>query len=154
MSTKRSASGADLQKRGSEGAGLTMTAVERDAYGSADSLEVRTVGRPTAAGEDVLVAVSAAGLDRGAWHVMTGRPYLMRIAGFGLRRPKNPGLGSELAGVVEAVGPDVTGLAVGDAVFGIGRASLAEYALPVLASWPGCRRTSRTCRRPPSPSPA
>ena len=60
---------------------------------------------------------------------MTGQPYLMRIAGFGLRRPKNPGLGSELAGVVEAVGPDVTGLAPGDAVFGIGRASFAEFSL-------------------------
>ena len=129
MSTKRNVLGADLQKRGSETAGLTMTAVERDTYGSADLLEVRTVERPTAAGDDVLVAVSAAGLDRGAWHVMTGRPYLMRIAGFGLRRPKNPGLGSELAGVVEAVGPDVAGLAPGDAVFGVGRASFAEYAL-------------------------
>lgn len=61
--------------------------------------------------------------------MMTGRPYLMRIAGFGLRRPKKPGLGSELAGVVEAVGPDVTAFAVGDEVFGIGRASFAEYAL-------------------------
>lgn len=129
MSTKRDVLDAELQERDSESAGLTMTAVERDAYGSAELLQVRTVARPTAAGEDVLVAVSAAGLDRGAWHVMTGRPYLMRIAGFGLRRPKNPGLGSELAGVVEAVGPDVRSLAVGDAVFGIGRSSFAEYAL-------------------------
>ncbi len=128
MSTKRDL-GAGLQERNSEFAGLTMTAVERDTYGSAELLQVRTVGRPTATGDDVLVAVGAAGLDRGAWHVMTGRPYLMRIAGFGLRRPKNRGLGSELAGVVEALGPNVTGLAVGDAVFGVGRASFAEYAL-------------------------
>jgi NADPH:quinone reductase-like Zn-dependent oxidoreductase len=106
-----------------------MKAVVRDTYGSADLLEVRDVERPAAAGDDVLVRVHAAGIERGAWHVMTGRPYLLRIAGFGLRRPKNPGLGSELAGVVEAVGADVTGLAAGDAVFGVGRDSFAEYAL-------------------------
>ena len=129
VSTKRNVPGAELDKPGPEGSALTMTAVQRDRYGSADLLEVRAAARPTATGDDVLVAVSAAGLDRGAWHVMTGQPYLMRIAGFGLRRPKNPGLGSELAGVVEAVGPDVTGLAVGDPVFGIGRAAFAEYAL-------------------------
>jgi NADPH:quinone reductase-like Zn-dependent oxidoreductase len=129
VSTNPNVPGADLKKPGAEGSALTMTAVERDAYGSADLLEVRTVARPIAAGADVLVAVGAAGLDRGAWHIMTGQPYLMRIAGFGLRRPKNPGLGAELAGVVEAVGPDVTGMAPGDAVFGIGRATFAQYAL-------------------------
>jgi NADPH:quinone reductase-like Zn-dependent oxidoreductase len=106
-----------------------MKAVVRDTYGSADLLEVRDVERPAAAGDEVLVRVQAAGIDRGAWHVMTGRPYLLRIAGFGVRRPKNPGFGSELAGVVEAVGADVTGLAAGDAVFGVGRDSFAEYAL-------------------------
>ena len=129
MSTNPNVPGAELEKPGPEGAALTMIGVERVAYGSADLLEVRTVARPTTAGADVLVSVSAAGLDRGAWHIMTGQPYLMRIAGFGLRRPKNRGLGSELAGVVESVGPDVTGMAPGDAVFGIGRASFAQYAL-------------------------
>ncbi len=129
MSTKRTEPGADVHGARPRAAGSTMTAAGRDTYGSADLLEVRTVPRPIAVGGDVLVAVSDAGLDRGAWHVMTGQPYLMRVAGFGFRRPKNPGIGSELAGVVEAVGPDVTGLAVGDAVFGIGRASFAEYAL-------------------------
>jgi NADPH:quinone reductase-like Zn-dependent oxidoreductase len=129
VSPKPAASSAELQERDREAPGPSMTAVQRDTYGTADLLEVRTVARPTVAGADVLVAVRAAGLDRGAWHVMTGRPYVMRIAGFGLRRPKDPGLGSELAGVVEAVGSEVTGLAPGDAVFGVGRASLAEYAL-------------------------
>jgi NADPH:quinone reductase-like Zn-dependent oxidoreductase len=129
MSTKRTVLGADVQGRRPIAAGSTMTAIGRDTYGSADLLDVRTVPRPIATGDDVLVAVRAAGLDRGAWHVMTGQPYLMRIAGFGLRRPKNPGIGSELAGVVQAVGPDVTGLTVGDAVFGVGRASFAEFAL-------------------------
>ena len=106
-----------------------MKAVVRDRYGSADVLAVRDVERPVAGDGEVLVRVRAAGLDRGAWHVMTGQPYLMRIAGFGLRRPKNHGLGTELAGVVEAVGAGVTGLNPGDAVFGVGSASFAEYTV-------------------------
>src|SRR5450755_4465584 len=130
MSTKRN--GPTVHVYGREAsealASATMTGVVRDAYGPADVLQVRDVERPTIGRGGVLVQVRAAGLDRGAWHIMTGRPYLMRIAGFGLRRPKVPGLGAELAGVVEAVDADVTGLAPGDAVFGTGRASFAEYA--------------------------
>jgi NADPH:quinone reductase-like Zn-dependent oxidoreductase len=106
----------------------TMKAVVRDRYGSADLLQLRDVARPAVAEDEVLVRVSAAGLDRGVWHVMTGRPYLMRIAGFGLRRPKIAVLGSDLAGVIEAIGAGVTGLAPGDAVFGVGTGSFAEYA--------------------------
>jgi NADPH:quinone reductase-like Zn-dependent oxidoreductase len=105
-----------------------MTAVVRDTYGSADLLELRDVERPAVAGDEVLVRIRAAGLDRGVWHIMTGRPYLVRLAGYGIRRPKTATLGSDLAGVVEAAGADVRGLAPGDAVFGIGRGSLAEYA--------------------------
>lgn len=106
----------------------TMRAVVRDAYGSADVLQVRDVPTPAAAAGEVLIRVQAAGLDRGAWHFMTGRPYLMRLAGFGIRRPKDPGLGTELVGVVEDVGTGVTGLAVGDTVYGAGRNSFAQYA--------------------------
>jgi NADPH:quinone reductase-like Zn-dependent oxidoreductase len=106
----------------------TMRAVVRDAYGAVDLLQVREVPTPTAAAGEVLVRVRAAGLDRGAWHVMTGRPYLLRLSGFGVRRPKDPGLGTELAGVVEAVGEGVTGVAVGEAVYGAGKGSFAEYA--------------------------
>jgi NADPH:quinone reductase-like Zn-dependent oxidoreductase len=105
-----------------------MQAVTRDTYGSADLLQVRDVPTPAAAPGEVLVRVRAAGLDRGAWHVMTGRPYLMRLAGFGLRRPRNPGLGTEFAGVVEAVGADVTGFALGDAVYGAGTSTFAQFA--------------------------
>ena len=72
--------------------------------------------------------VEAAGLDRGTWHLMTGLPYLGRLA-FGLRRPKNPVPGRDLAGTVVAVGSAVTRFAVGDAVFGIGSGSFAEYAV-------------------------
>jgi NADPH:quinone reductase-like Zn-dependent oxidoreductase len=127
MQTKRNGLGGDVQQQGASEAS-TMKAVVRDTYGSADLLEVRDVERPTVAGGEVLVRVRAAGLDRGAWHVMTGRPYLMRIAGFGVRRPKDPGLGTELAGMVEAVGADVTGYAIGDAVYGAGKSSFAQWA--------------------------
>ena len=51
--------------------------------------------------------VRAAGLDRGVWHIMAGLPYLIRVAGYGLRRPKTAGLGTELSGIVEAVGEKV-----------------------------------------------
>jgi NADPH:quinone reductase-like Zn-dependent oxidoreductase len=106
-----------------------MKAIVRDRYGSADVLRLSEVVVPEVADDEVLVRVRAAGLDRGAWHVMAGLPYLIRVAGYGLRRPKVRGLGSELAGVVEAVGANVTGLAAGEAVFGAGRAAFAAYAV-------------------------
>ena len=106
-----------------------MKAIVRDAYGSADVLRLEDVDEPVAGDGEVLVRVRAAGLDRGAWHFMAGVPYLIRIAGFGVRRPKNRGLGSELAGVVEAAGAGVTGFAPGDAVYGTCRAAFAEYAV-------------------------
>ena len=83
--------------------------------------------RPEIADDEVLVRVRAAGLDRGTWHLMTGRPYLMRPR---LRspRPKNPVPGLDVAGTVVAVGSAVTRFAVGDEVFGIGRGTFAEYA--------------------------
>jgi NADPH:quinone reductase-like Zn-dependent oxidoreductase len=105
-----------------------MKAVTRDTYGSAELMTFGDVERPGPAAGEVLVRVRAAGLDRGVWHLMAGRPYLLRLAGFGIRRPKDAGLGSDLAGVVEAVGAGVTGFAPGDAVFGSGRGSFAEYA--------------------------
>jgi NADPH:quinone reductase-like Zn-dependent oxidoreductase len=106
----------------------TMNAIVRDRYGSADVLRLSEVEVPHVSDEQVLVRVRAAGLERGAWHIMAGLPYLLRAVGYGLRRPKVAGLGSELAGVVEAVGAKVTGLEPGDAVFGTCRASFAEYA--------------------------
>jgi NADPH:quinone reductase-like Zn-dependent oxidoreductase len=86
------------------------------------------VSRPEIKGDDVLVRVRAAGVDRGILHMMTGLPYLGRLA-FGLRKPRERVLGLDLAGVVEAVGPKVTRFAVGDAVYGSGRGSYAEYAV-------------------------
>ncbi|WP_088288405.1 NAD(P)-dependent alcohol dehydrogenase [Kineosporia sp. A_224] len=111
-----------------------MRAVVRDAYGSPDVLTVREISVPAAGEGEVLVRVHAAGIDRGAIHILTGRPYLMRLAGYGVRRPKEAGLGSELSGVVEAVGPGVTGLSPGDEVFGVGRSTFAQYAVADAAA--------------------
>jgi NADPH:quinone reductase-like Zn-dependent oxidoreductase len=106
----------------------TMQAIVQDRYGSAEVFRLARVNRPEIAANEVLVRVRAAGLDRGTWHMMTGRPYLLRLLGFGFRRPKNtvPGLG--VAGTVAAVGSAVTGFAAGEEVFGISRGSFAEYA--------------------------
>jgi len=105
-----------------------MKAIARDRYGPADGLELRDIDRPEIGGDEVLIRVHAAGLDRGVWHVMTGLPYPIRLAGFGVRAPKDPVLGADVAGVVEAVGSEVTRFQVGDEVFGVGKGAFAEYA--------------------------
>src|SRR4051794_16575112 len=106
-----------------------MTAIVQDEYGPApeDVLRVEEIARPVIGEDEVLVRVHAASVDRGTWHVMAGLPYPIRVAGFGLRRPKYRNPGRNLAGTVEAVGSSVTGFKPGDAVFGIGAASFAEY---------------------------
>src|SRR5207248_7893286 len=107
----------------------TMQAAVRRLYGPADLVHLEDVEKPTVKDGEVHVRVRAAGVDRGVWHLMAGKPYLMRIAGFGLRAPKNPVLGRELAGVVEAVGNGVTRFKPGDEVFGVGEGSFAEYVV-------------------------
>jgi NADPH:quinone reductase-like Zn-dependent oxidoreductase len=106
----------------------TMQAVVQDRYGSADVLQLRELDRPGAGAGEVVVRVRAAGVDQGAWHLMAGQPYLMRLLGFGLRGPKERVRGRDLAGVVEAVGTGVTSRQPGDEVFGTCRGSFAEYA--------------------------
>ncbi len=106
-----------------------MKAIVHDTYGATDVLELRDIAQPRVADGQVLVQVRAAGVSRGDWHVMTGLPYPIRLAGYGLRAPKNPVLGMDLAGVVEAVGKDVTRFSPGDEVFGIGVGAFADYAL-------------------------
>ena len=105
-----------------------MKAIVQDRYGSTDVLEYRDVDRPQIADDEVLVRVHAAGVDRGVWHLMTGRPYPVRLAGYGLRAPKTQVPGMDVAGVVEAVGRDVTRFQRGDEVFGVGKGAFAEYA--------------------------
>ena len=106
----------------------SMKAIVQDTYGSTDVLEFRDIDKPEIADDEVLLRVHAAGVDRGVWHLMTGLAYPIRLAGYGLRRPKTPVPGTDMAGVVEAVGNDVTRFQPGDAVFGIGKGAYAEYA--------------------------
>jgi NADPH:quinone reductase-like Zn-dependent oxidoreductase len=106
-----------------------MRAIVQDRYGAADVLGQAHIARPEVKDHEVLVKVHAAGLDRGTWHLMTGKPYLMRIAGLGFRGPKDRVPGRDLAGTVTAVGAGVTEFVVGDEVYGVGRGSFAEYAV-------------------------
>jgi NADPH:quinone reductase-like Zn-dependent oxidoreductase len=106
----------------------TMRAIVQDGYGSADVLRLAKVARPEIAGDEVLVGVRAAGLDRGTWHGMTGRPHLGRLF-FGLRKPRNPVPGRAVAGTVVACGSAVTRFSVGDEVYGVAPGSFAEYAV-------------------------
>jgi NADPH:quinone reductase-like Zn-dependent oxidoreductase len=106
-----------------------MKAITQDRYGSADVLRLRDVEEPHPGEHEVVVQVRAAGIARGVVHVMTGEPYLMRVVGFGLRRPKNPVLGQDVAGLVTATGDGVTRFEVGDEVFGVARGSFAERAV-------------------------
>lgn len=109
-------------------AAAPMRAMLQSAYGGLEVYRAGTVDRPRLAAGEVLVQVHAAGFDRGTWHMMTGRPYLMRLMGFGFRAPKNPVPGLEVAGTVVEVGAGVSRFKVGDAVFGVARGAFAEYA--------------------------
>jgi NADPH:quinone reductase-like Zn-dependent oxidoreductase len=104
-----------------------VKAIVQDRYGTADVLELRDVDRPVARDNEVLLRVHAAGVGPDVWHLMTGTPYMIRAA-MGLRRPRNPVLGWDGAGVIEAVGTKVTDLKPGDEVFGSCLGSFAEYA--------------------------
>jgi NADPH:quinone reductase-like Zn-dependent oxidoreductase len=106
----------------------SMRAVVQRAYGSAADLDLDTVAVPGIAADEVLIEVHAAGVDRGVWHLMTGTPYVIRIVGFGLTKPKQPIPGLDVAGRVVAVGTDVTRFSPGDEVFGIASGSFADYA--------------------------
>ena len=106
----------------------TMQAITQSGYGGLEVFSFGAVSRPRIEANEVLVRVESAGLDRGTWHLMTGRPYLMRLMGFGLRRPKQQVPGFDVAGTVVEVGAEVTRFTVGDAVFGIAKGSFAELA--------------------------
>jgi NADPH:quinone reductase-like Zn-dependent oxidoreductase len=107
-----------------------MKAIVQDRYGDVEVLDLRDIDQPVPTDDQVLVRVHAAGLHRGDWHVMTGLPYLIRIVvpTLGLRGPKSPVLGMDVAGHVEAVGASVTRFQPGDAVFGWCDGAFAEYA--------------------------
>jgi NADPH:quinone reductase-like Zn-dependent oxidoreductase len=104
-----------------------MNAAVHDRYGGAAVIHVGRRPVPAFADDEVLIRVEAAGLDRGTWHLLTGKPYLVRLA-TGLRGPRDAVLGRDVAGVVVATGSAVHRLAVGTPVFGVATGSFAEYA--------------------------
>jgi NADPH:quinone reductase-like Zn-dependent oxidoreductase len=104
-----------------------MKAIVQHEYGPPDDLELENIDTPVAKDDEVLLRVHAAGVDPGVWHLTTGLPYLVRIMGFGLRRPKARVRG-DVAGRVEAVGKDVAAFQPGDEVFGTCDGAFAEYA--------------------------
>jgi NADPH:quinone reductase-like Zn-dependent oxidoreductase len=105
-----------------------MRAIVQRAYGGAEVLHLAEIDQPTPSGDEVLVQVRAAGLDRGTWHLMAGFPYAVRVVS-GLRAPKRTVPGIDVAGVVVAVGSKVTRFRAGDEVFGIGKGTFAELAV-------------------------
>jgi NADPH:quinone reductase-like Zn-dependent oxidoreductase len=104
-----------------------MKAIVQDKYGSADVLEARTIDKPAIGDTQVLIRVKAAGVNPADWAVMSGLPYIARPV-YGLRKPKTIVRGTDVAGVVEAVGTSVTGFKPGDEVYGSAEGSSAEYA--------------------------
>ncbi|WP_344087447.1 NAD(P)-dependent alcohol dehydrogenase [Luedemannella helvata] len=103
-----------------------MKAIVQDRYGAPDVLRFDDIDIPVPGADDVLVRVRAASLNARDWHVMRGDPYLARLS-IGLRRPKWPVQGTDFAGVVEAVGANVTSLRPGDEVYGETNGAFAEY---------------------------
>jgi NADPH:quinone reductase-like Zn-dependent oxidoreductase len=115
-----------------------MRAIVQDHYGTSAQLRLDEVPDPTPGPGEVLVRVEAAGVDRGTWHVMAGRPLVARLA-LGLRSPKDRIPGRDVAGTVVSLGAGVGEYAVGDAVYGTARGSFAELAVVPL---------TRLARRP------
>jgi NADPH:quinone reductase-like Zn-dependent oxidoreductase len=102
-----------------------MRAAVRHTYGG--PVTVEEIDPPQISEDEVLVEVHAAGLDRGVLHLLEGTPYALRLV-YGMRRPKNPVLGLDVAGRVVEVGSAVSGFAVGEQVCGIARGAFAELA--------------------------
>jgi len=105
-----------------------MKAVVQREYGSPDVMVLKDIDRPTLGDNEVLVRVRAAAVNPADWAGVHGVPYIARLA-FGVRRPKHAVRGSDMAGIVDAVGRNVTGFRVGDEVFGRGVGTFAEYAV-------------------------
>jgi NADPH:quinone reductase-like Zn-dependent oxidoreductase len=95
-----------------------MRAIIQEKYGSPDDLEFREVDKPAVGNDEVLVRVRAASVHPDIWHVVSGRPYILRLMGAGFSKPKNPIPGTDMAGIVESVGKSVTRFRQGDEVFG------------------------------------
>ncbi|MDQ3279995.1 MAG: NAD(P)-dependent alcohol dehydrogenase [Acidobacteriota bacterium] len=115
-----------------------MKAVVYERYGSPDVLELRELAMPSPAPDEVLIRVRAAALNPLDWHFVRGTPYAGRAA-LGIRKPRNPRLGVDVAGIVERVGASVGEFQPGDAVFGAARGALSEFV---------CASASRLASKP------
>jgi NADPH:quinone reductase-like Zn-dependent oxidoreductase len=104
-----------------------MKAVVYTKFGPPDVLEIRDIKKPVPNDDQVLIKVRAASVNPLDWHFMEGTPYIMRLMMVGLRKPKDPRLGVDYAGRVEAVGRNVTQFKPGDEVFGNRSGAFAEY---------------------------
>jgi NADPH:quinone reductase-like Zn-dependent oxidoreductase len=104
----------------------TMKAILREKYGGPDVLELSDIERPVIDDDSILVRVRAASINAYDWHMMRGLPFLIRLSE-GLRKPKSSAMGVDVAGLVEAVGKNVTQFRPGDEVFGARTGSFAEY---------------------------
>jgi NADPH:quinone reductase-like Zn-dependent oxidoreductase len=105
-----------------------MKAIVQDRYGTPEALEFRDIDEPVVGEDEVLIRVHAAGCGPDVWHLMTGKPYFVRLMP-GFRRLKDGVRGRDAAGTVEAVGATVSGFAPGDAVMGIAEGTFAELAV-------------------------
>lgn len=115
-----------------------MKAITYHHYGTPDVLTLEEIPKRTAASDEVLIAVRAASVNPYDWHFLRGTPKFVRLV-MGVGGPRFPGLGADVAGVVESVGPKVTRFKPGDAVFGTGRGAFAEFA---------CARESQLALKP------
>src|SRR5437868_5948728 len=108
-----------------------MRAIVYHTYGSPDVLKLEEVQKPVPQDDEVLVQVHAASVNAGDWHLLRAKPFMMRLMGYGLLKPKHTILGSDIAGRVEAVGRNITQFQSGDEVFGntakYGFGGFAEY---------------------------
>src|SRR3989440_10781097 len=108
-----------------------MRAIVYHTYGSPDVLKLEEVQKPVPQDDEVLVKVHATSVNAGDWHLLRAKPFLMRLMGYGLLKPKHTILGSDIAGRVEAVGRNVKQFQSGDEVFGntakYGFGGFAEY---------------------------
>ena len=116
-----------------------MKAMTRDSYGSADVLKPDDIVMSVVADDQVLIRVHAAGVGPDVWHLMTGSPYLVRLMGGGVRKPKSRGLGRDVAGRVEEVGKNVRQFEPGDAVYGTCDGAFADHV---------CARADRVAPKP------
>jgi NADPH:quinone reductase-like Zn-dependent oxidoreductase len=108
--------------------GQFMKAAVRHEYGSPDVVRLEQIDKPLPDDNQVLIKVHAAAINPLDWHYMEGTPYILRLMGAGLMRPKDPRMGVDMAGVIESVGKNVKQFKPGDAVYGVGDSAYAEYS--------------------------